>query len=110
MNDKRMNELNNPARRALLKQTALGLSMAPVALAGIPAALGANASLISEQDPAAQAVHYVEDASRAKDAVAGANCANCSIYTAAGADQGTCTLFPGKLVKAAGWCSSWSSL
>ena len=105
-----MNEPNNPGRRALLKRAALGLSMTPLALAGAPVALGASAPLISEQDPAAQAVHYVEDASRAKNAVAGADCSNCSIYGAAGADQGTCTLFPGKLVKAAGWCSSWSGL
>jgi High potential iron-sulfur protein len=105
-----MNELRNPARRALLKQTALGLSLAPLALAESPAALGAALPLISEQDPAAKAVHYVEDASRAKGAQAGADCSNCSIYSAVGATQGTCTLFPGKLVKAPGWCSSWSSL
>lgn len=106
-----MNELRNPARRALLKQAALGLSLAPLALADAPQALGAQLPLLSEQDPAAKAVHYVEDASRAKGAASGADCSNCSIYSAAGgASQGTCTLFPGKLVKAAGWCSSWSGL
>jgi hypothetical protein len=110
MNDKRMNELNNPGRRALLKQAALGLSMAPLALTGSPAALGASPPLITEQDPAAKAVHYVEDASRATGAQSGADCSNCSIYSSAGTDRGTCTLFPGKLVKAAGWCSSWSGL
>jgi hypothetical protein len=105
-----MNEPSNAARRALLKQAALGLSIAPLALGRAPAALGAALPLISEQDPAARAVHYVEDASRAKNAAAGADCSNCSLYGATGSAQGTCTLFPAKLVKAAGWCSSWSGL
>ncbi len=105
-----MNELRNPGRRALLKRTAVGLSIAPLALGRSPAALGADLPLISEQDPAAKAVHYLEDASRAKEATSGTDCSNCSLYGAAGAKQGTCTLFPGKLVKAAGWCSAWSGL
>jgi hypothetical protein len=109
-----MNELRNPGRRALLQRAALGLSLAPLALVAAPAAAAAPAGslpLISEQDPAAKAVHYVADASRAKAAASGAECSNCSLYSAAaGAAQGTCTLFPGKLVKAAGWCSSWSGL
>jgi hypothetical protein len=106
-----MNKLRNPARRALLKQAALGLSLGPLALAAAPTAPAAELPLISEQDPAAKAVHYVEDASRAKGAASGADCSSCSIYSAAGgASKGTCTLFPGKLVKAAGWCSAWSSL
>jgi len=110
MNGKRLGDLSNPQRRALLKQAALGLSMAPLGLAATPVALGARPPLITEQDPAAKAVHYVEDASRAKGAEAGADCSNCSIYGAAGTDRGTCTLFPGKLVKAAGWCTAWSGL
>jgi hypothetical protein len=105
-----MRELKNPARRALLQQAALGLSLSPLALSEAPTALGADLPLISEQDPAAKAVHYVEDVSRAKGAAAGADCSNCSIYSAAGASKGTCTLFPGKLVKAGGWCRSWSGL
>jgi High potential iron-sulfur protein len=106
-----MNEPRNPGRRALLQQAALGLSLAPLALALAPSAAAGALPLISEQDPAAKAVHYVEDASRAKGAASGADCSSCSLYgAAAGATQGTCTLFPGKLVKAAGWCSSWSGL
>jgi predicted house-cleaning NTP pyrophosphatase (Maf/HAM1 superfamily) len=107
-----MNDLTSPGRRALLQRAALGLSLAPWALDAAPAAPTASLPLISEQDPAAKAVQYVEDASRSKAAAAsGANCSNCSLYSAAsGAAQGSCTLFPGKLVKAAGWCSSWSGL
>lgn len=35
-------------------------------------------------------------------------CSNCVLYTKHGADTGRCTLFPGQLVKDAGWCTSWS--
>ena len=107
-----MHELSSASRRALLKRAALGLSLAPVAaaIASAAAAPPAALPLISEQDPAAKAVHYVEDASRAKGAASGADCSSCSIYSAADSSKGTCSLFPGKLVKAAGWCSSWSGL
>ena len=67
--------------------------------------------LLSEADPAAKEQQYVADATKPKGAPPGALCSNCSIYGGAkGADSGTCTLFPGKLVKAAGWCKSWSGL
>jgi hypothetical protein len=105
-----MNEPSNPARRVLLQQAAMGLSLSSLALAQSAPARGAAPVLISEQDPDARAVHYVDDASRAKGAQSGADCSNCSLYSAAGETQGGCTLFPGKLVKAAGWCSSWSGL
>ncbi len=105
-----MNELRNPARRALLRQAVLGLSLAPVALAVPPDANAGETPLLSEQDPAAKAVQYLEDASHAKGAESGADCSNCSIYSPTGATQGTCTLFPGKLVKAKGWCNKWSGL
>ncbi|HEX4025530.1 MAG TPA: high-potential iron-sulfur protein [Steroidobacteraceae bacterium] len=65
---------------------------------------------LRESDPAARAVHYVTDARRAAGAQSGAACSNCSIYGTVSATEGSCTLFPGKLVKAAGWCSSWSGL
>ena len=105
-----MNDSSNIPRRAVLLRVALGLSLMPLAMGKSSRARAAAMTLVSEKDPAAQAVHYVEDASRAKDAQAGANCSNCSIYSAAGDTQGSCTLFKDRLVKAAGWCSSWSGL
>ncbi|HEY3808763.1 MAG TPA: high-potential iron-sulfur protein [Steroidobacteraceae bacterium] len=102
----------NRERRALLRRLALGLAVAPAAAAVFRPARGADKlPMLSESDPAAKAEQYVEDASRAKGAQSGALCSNCSIYDGAqGADAGTCTLFPGKLVKANGWCKSWSGL
>jgi hypothetical protein len=100
------------ARRALLRRLALGLAIAPAAAAVFRPARGADKlPLLNETDPAAKAEQYVADASRAKGAQSGALCSNCSIYDSPqGADAGTCTLFPGKLVKANGWCKSWSGL
>jgi hypothetical protein len=57
----------------------------------------------------AKAVKYVEDAARASGATAGNRCATCALYQGAdGSTQGPCQIFPGKAVKAAGWCSSWA--
>jgi len=107
-----MNAPLNAQRRALLRRLGLGLTLAPVVALGSRAVVGAGSlPLLSESDPAAKAEQYVAEAKQAKDAPPGALCSNCSIYGGAdGATEGTCTLFPGKLVKAAGWCKSWSGL
>jgi hypothetical protein len=65
--------------------------------------------LLSPDDPDAKALKYTEDARTVKGIPAGNTCANCALYqAAAGSATGPCQLFAGKLVKAAGWCSSWS--
>ncbi|HUO20511.1 MAG TPA: high-potential iron-sulfur protein [Steroidobacteraceae bacterium] len=57
----------------------------------------------------ARALKYVEDAAKASGAAAGSRCATCALYQGPyGSTQGPCQLFPGKAVKAAGWCSSWA--
>jgi High potential iron-sulfur protein len=99
----------NSRRRGLLGKLAL-LLVPSLAITEALRARSAGLALLSESDPAAQAQQYVTDASRAKSADAGANCANCSLYSAANDGAGGCTLFPGKLVKAAGWCRAWSGL
>lgn len=94
------------SRRRLLQRLALGALFAPGAAR---TALAASAPLLSVSAPQAQAVRYVEDARNAKGASPGSSCANCALYQgAAGSSQGPCQLFPGKDVKAAGWCSSWA--
>ena len=37
------------------------------------------------------------------------NCANCTLYVEKGDGAGACAIFPGKLVKGAGWCNSWTA-
>jgi hypothetical protein len=103
-----MNQPTSLSRRRLLQRLALGASLAPLAGQLVRPALAA-APLLSVSAPEAQAVKYVEDVKDAKGATPGNNCANCGLYQgASGSAQGPCQLFPGKDVKAAGWCSSWT--
>jgi High potential iron-sulfur protein len=65
--------------------------------------------LLNPEEKDAKAVKYVEDATKAQRATPESTCANCAVYQGkAGAPTGPCQIFPGKLVKAAGWCSSWA--
>jgi High potential iron-sulfur protein len=103
-------EVVDQSRRQLL--TSLTLSMALLPLAGTLTAANAaaDAPLVAADDATAKALKYVGDASKAADAKPGSKCANCTLYQgAAGSVQGGCLLFPGKSVKAGGWCSSWAA-
>ena len=58
---------------------------------------------LTVDDPTAVALGYVLES-----ATDGQNCANCQLYTGEdGAELGPCAIFPGKSVRAAGWCKSW---
>jgi hypothetical protein len=104
-----MSPPENLSRRQLLRRLALGVTLAPVALASLRQARAAQ-PLLAVTAPEAKAVHYVEDAKSAKGAAPGDSCANCSLYQGAnGSVQGPCQLFKDKDVKAAGWCSSWAA-
>jgi len=103
-----MSEEVSLSRRRLLRRLALGASVAPLA-AGALRTTRAASPLLSVDAPEAKAVKYVENARDAPGATAGNNCANCGLYQGPnGSSQGPCQLFPGKEVKAAGWCSSWA--
>lgn len=70
---------------------------------------------LEESDPTAQSLGYVHDAadvdgSQQPRYEEGQVCANCSLYTADSSseeDWGGCSIFPGKLVNANGWCSAY---
>jgi hypothetical protein len=97
------------SRRSLLRGVAAGATVTGFTALHSRAARAADSPLISENDPAAKAVKYVDDASRAKGAKPGSTCANCGLYQGKdGAKSGPCQIFPGKSVTAAGWCSSWA--
>jgi hypothetical protein len=98
------------SRRRLLQRLTLGLSLTPLAAVAVrAAAAAAPAPLLQVSSAEAKAVKYVEDAKQAKGATPGSSCANCGLYQGAnGSTQGPCQLFPGKDVKASGWCSSWA--
>jgi hypothetical protein len=97
-------------RRRLLQRLTLGVSVAPLAAGGWRDTFAASAALLAVTAAEAKAVKYVENAKDAQGATPGSNCANCGLYQGPnGSAQGPCQLFPGKEVKAAGWCSSWAA-
>jgi len=105
-----MSEEISLSRRRLLRRLTLAASLAPFAAGVSRSALAASAPLLSMDAPEAKAVKYVENAKDAQGATAESNCANCGLYQGPnGSTQGPCQLFPGKEVKAAGWCSSWAA-
>jgi hypothetical protein len=96
--------------------TALALASASVVLAPRRSALAAGGlPKLSVNDPAAVAVGYVEDAALVDPKkfpayVKGSNCENClQLQGTAGDAYRPCTLFKGKVVAAAGWCSAWTA-
>jgi hypothetical protein len=98
------------SRRHLLKRVSLGVALSPIAGAALRTAWAADLPLVTEDDPTAKALKYVPDASKASGAKPGSHCGDCKLFQgAANATQGPCLLFPGKAVKATGWCSSWTA-
>jgi hypothetical protein len=105
-----MPELKSASRRRLLQRLALALPL--TLLASRRRAQGAPAPqpLLDMKSPQASAVKYVEDAAQASGVPKGHTCASCALYQgASGSPQGACQLFPGKDVRAAGWCSMWAA-
>ncbi len=101
----------NESRRRFVAKLIFGAALAPLATVRLSTsqAAGADLPLLSPDDPAAQKVRYTEDATREKSATKDNNCANCALYEGTyKSTQGPCQLFPGKHVKAAGWCSAWA--
>jgi high potential iron-sulfur protein len=99
------------SRRALLKRLSLS--------AGVGAAVPARPTRAAEparldvDDPEAAKVSYILEA-RLLDTnlhpnyVPGSRCENCMlIQDKPGYAYRPCSLFPGKLVKVSGWCTSW---
>jgi hypothetical protein len=104
-----MSEELSLSRRRMLQRLALGVSLAPLAAGALRESRAAAAPLLSVDAPEAKAVKYVENARDARGASPGSSCANCGLYQGPnGSTQGPCQLFPGKEVKAMGWCSSWA--
>jgi hypothetical protein len=98
------------SRRAVVKT--LGLSAAATLV--VRRSVGNEPARLDVKDPAAVAVGYVENAARVDikkypSYVQGSNCENClQLQGKAGDAFRPCTLFKGKLVAAAGWCTAWT--
>jgi hypothetical protein len=110
--------MNRDALLSRRKATA-SLIMAASAIAGVATLplrqSRADVAHLSPSDPKAMAVGYTEDAAKV-DAqkypayAKGQTCENClQLQGAGGAPYRPCTLFPGKSVAVAGWCSGWTA-
>lgn len=96
------------SRRRFLR-IAAGTTAAAVVIGGLPRfARAADLPPVTEADPTAKALGYVEDANKSSNPKRkpGDNCSNCQFYTGGATGRGACQLFPGKSVAAKGWCVS----
>jgi hypothetical protein len=110
-----VNEIKKYDRRQFIKIGVTAGSGA-IALCAIPAHLLAQ-DKVAESEPLAQAMGYVEDATktdtakfpkRAGEAGATQFCYNCALFAgAADAEFAPCSIFQNRLVAGAGWCNAW---
>lgn len=108
------------SRREFLQSSAVGMAAVPlIDLLGARSAWAAGETRITEDDPVAAALGYKHDASTVdtakwpKKALPGGEnefCHNCLQYKETEEGWGTCTIFPGKLVAAEGWCNVWVAI
>ena len=102
-----MKDTQHLSRRSLLKA-------GTATMAGLIIARSASAQEeLSASDPTAVALGYVPDASTVDKAkwpkkADDQNCSNCILFAAGDGGLGKCSIFPGKLVNAEGWCSAWN--
>ena len=85
---------------------------APAAPPAPAPAAGGLLPLVDEKEPQAVALSYVNDPTKIDKTrfpkyEAGQLCSNCSLYQGGAAEQGPCTLFPGKHVASKAWCSAY---
>lgn len=98
----------NRTRRALLGAAASGAVLIP--LAGLFAARPALAAeKLSEDDPQAKALEYVNDASTSKNPKRKEDqfCKNCNLVQSDSGEWRPCAIFRDKLVNENGWCTAW---
>lgn len=96
------------SRRRFLKLAA-GTAAVAALVSGLPRVARADdLPHVSEGDPTAKALGYVEDATKTNNPKhkPGDICANCQFYSGGATGYGPCQLFPGKAVNAKGWCIS----
>ncbi|NNF66117.1 MAG: hypothetical protein HKM98_01260 [Gammaproteobacteria bacterium] len=91
------------SRRFFLRLSAVSL------LAPVLGRLSMAQEALSENDATASALGYKADASTVDDPgyKDGSTCLNCLQFKAGADNSGSCGLFPGKDVSAAGWCRAW---
>ena len=99
-------------RRFLSLAAALAAALPLVPRRGRAAAAVAQRTLLDEDEPAAVAIAYVAnarnvDAKKFPSYRRGQSCATCAFIEFGTGLQRGCTLVPGRLVMAPGWCKAW---
>lgn len=74
---------------------------------------GGDLPRLSLDDPQAKSLGYVHDATEVDQSKyaryqPGQVCGNCALWQGGDAEWGRCSIFPGKLVNTAGWCSAYA--
>jgi len=101
--------LQYTTRRIFMVQLAAGSTV----LAASRAMAQAAPPKLEEKDPLAVALGYAHDTAKVDKKkfpkhMAQQACSNCQLFMAKGKDPlGGCSLFPGKQVASAGWCSAY---
>lgn len=95
-------------RRAFLATTVRSLGGISILAVGQAQAQ----SMVAETDPQAAALGYKANTAQVDQKkfpkhTAEQKCANCQLYQSKSANDGGCSIFPGKLVAAAAWCSAY---
>jgi hypothetical protein len=91
------------SRRVLLNQAIAAAALIP-GFVLTRQALGAATAPLDPADPTAKALAYTEASAKPDQ-----NCTNCAQFQGnAGDSRAACSIFPGKTVAAAGWCSVWA--
>lgn len=72
----------------------------------------AEENRLSTEDPAAAGLGYVEsgesvDTTKYPKYQTGQQCSTCALFQGGEEAWGKCGIFPGKVVKATGWCNAW---
>ena len=101
------------SRRKLLRGAVASAALIPLVNLGTRSAVAADVDMVPLTDPTAKALGYVQDATtaagrmdKAGTAAADQMCSTCALYQ--GDDEiGPCTLFQGRYVNGAGWCTAW---
>lgn len=89
-------------RRDFMKLSGIGAGLALIPVTQI--AVAQAPVQVTPTDPQASALGYVEQSPNAEN-----HCANCAQAKGdLSAEWVGCNIFPGKEVKAAGWCKVWS--
>ena len=93
------NGVTTVKRRDFIKMTGLAAGASLIPVYQVRADEMAH---LSEDDPQAKALGYV-----VQSTLEGSHCANCAQAKGEG-DWLGCNIFPGKQVKATGWCKVWT--